>query len=609
MPLQTKLRIFIFGFMTLSASCTKPAKSGDQGGSKKISYFVSIDGLQPDLLLTLKNEGRLKAPLGLGWLLEDSMVSREASPVVTSLTASSHASTITCTPPSRHGIYANGFIKDGKKVNGFNEPLNTEPFWRSSMRQGKKVLSLGYVGTDGSDESRKASFGLAYPLDSLLGPSQTLNWTLQDLAPASGWTLPPELTAKKDLREATIAFTLNPKTQEKRLVEVLLAPTPEGTATLYFGKTKDLLGQSLGKLASNDPTHPIENFFFVEEDSKSALKGSKRRVFARALAAPAGKINLYLSRVSYNQAYPESFRQALDDQNMVWPDYGIKDPSVTLGEWVEVQAMIDQFLVDVATKTVPEQDIDIVLFYQPLIDALGHKMQGKLPQPFKSTHADEVTQAFVRSFELVDQNLSRLFSIPGSDGAKFVMGDHGMDPVHTVINIAPLLPKDHVDKVEVLTSGDLVLIYPLQSPGDKEAAWNAAYEVGEALKQKLTQTMVKGQSTLGFARKRTDFTTTKSDDYLREWQFGEAAWAFAAPSGLWLQYQPLKQELLLDVPAYGMHGKSVGTTDMVTMFIGKGLGAPAKELGPMSLIQAIPTFSKLLGIAPPKDCVGTSLVP
>lgn len=591
-------------------SAPQSPASGGHHSPKKTAFFVSIDGLQPDLTEALKKAGVLSHPKGLGWMLDDSMVSSEAAAVITPITAASHISTVTCTPPSRHGIVGNSYLRNGLKVNGFNEPFTPEPLWRAAMRQGKVVLTLGYVGTDGTTENRQPSLSIAYPQDSLFGPAQTLTWNLSELEVAHGWSFQSELkdlAGRQDLRETTITITLNPKTQETRTVHVLLAPTEDHGVRLFFGPSKDLT-KTYGSLLSADQNHPVLDFFFTEENPNSSLKGAKRRVFARTLKAPHGSVRLYFSRASYNHALPESFRRDLDDANLVWPDYGVKDPELNLAEWVEAQAMIDRFLTDVGVKFIPKYAVDVVLFYQPLIDALGHKMQARLPLPFNPKAQDDVTKAYVQAFATVDENLSRLFSTPTADGPYFVMGDHGMDPIQKSINVAALLPKDHVDKVDVFSVGDLLLVYPLQNAKDQKTAIETALLVGEQLRKTLETTKVAGESVLGFAYKKTDFRQGPSSDLSQEWHYGDAVWAFAGSTKHWLQYQPLSSELVLEPNAYGMHGKSVKSTDMATLFVAKGRGIPSKDIGPMSLLQAVPTFSKLIGIDPPKDCLGSSLL-
>src|SRR5687767_7604025 len=96
----------------------------------------------------MHDAGKLTAPRGLGWLLEQGLYSPKAFPIVTTLTAASHVGTITCTPPSRHGITANSFLKGGARVSGYTDDFTGEPLWKSASRQGRKTLALAYVGAD-----------------------------------------------------------------------------------------------------------------------------------------------------------------------------------------------------------------------------------------------------------------------------------------------------------------------------------------------------------------------------------------------------------------------------------------------------------------------------
>ena len=595
----------IEAFSRLSNSSDAVARQA----ARRINFFISIDGIQPDLATILNAHSSLLAPRGLGWLLSDSAVSRAAEPVVTPITAASHASTITCSPPSRHGIVANAYIKQGLVVSGFSEEFATEPLWRAAMRQGQHVLSLGYVGTDGTSEARRADYGLAYPLDRLMAPPTTLKLTAANLAVADGWTAPESLGSLAGAREISFDVVLNPSTHETRRVHVLVLGMTKNQPVLYAAASKDLNLAPLIPLQTDDPGGSFADLFFNEESPESTLRGAKRRVTLRASRGAAGEISLYVSRPSYNQAYPEAFRQKLDDLNLVWPDYGIKDATIpiTTAQWVESQAMLDLFLAEVAAQMLPDLAVDIVLFYQPLIDSLGHRSQSLLPRPFNPANADDVSKAFVSSFQIIDQNLSRIIVAAEAShaglGNVFLMGDHGMDGIVKAVNIARLLPQDHGEKVEVFGSGDLVLIYPKigMTAGTAEL-------VAAELRQKLGATMYQGAPVLGFSAKRADFAASvPAADYRREWPYGEAVAAFAGATGMWLRYLPLDPNLMVEPTALGMHGKMVRTTDSSTLFIAKGAHISRQELGPISLVDAVPTFTKQLGIDPPRDCVGKDL--
>lgn len=587
--------------MTFAATASASPKERGQRG-----YFISIDGLNPALLATMEDAGKLDSRRGLGWLMHQGLYSPKTWPVVTTLTAASHIGTVTCTPPSRHGITANTMLRGGAKVSGYTYDFATEPLWRSASRQGLKTMALAYVGADGRTPERTADFGLAYPDDELLGPSQTLSWDPTALADAHDWTLPAPLGGRSDLKEALLTLTLNPQTNEQRTVQVLIDLAQADAPQLYFDADKDLTNGSFGQARFGE-THVVD-LFFTEEADASPLKGVKRRAFARLLPKTDAKLEVYVSKTSYNKAYPATFRKLLDDANMVWPDYGIRSSKLSSADNVEAQAMIDRFLTDVAVRFIPVVGADVLLFYQPLIDSMGHKYQSLLPLPFDPSGTDDVTKAFVRAFEIIDDNMSRLFARTTSRDVIALMGDHGMDPAVKVVNIAPLLPRDHIGRVEVVTSGALAMIYaPVQDGSD--AAIAAADSIGQTLKDALGQVQFDGKPALGEALRKADPTPRNGRRFSDEWQHGEALWAFTTGSGFYVQYNPLSTDVLVEASAKGMHGQAIELTPtMATALMIKGPRVGRRTLAEASLIDAVPTFSYLMGIDAPRDCLGQSLV-
>jgi hypothetical protein len=585
----------------------KPAPRATPSITHPIHYFISIDGLQPDLLRALDGAGALTASKGLGDLYRHALVVDAATPVV-SLTAASHVSTITCSPPSRHGIVANAYIVDGKKVSGYDHPFVGEPLWRAAMRQGKKVLSLAYVGSDGPTPERLADFGLGYPDADLIGPHQQLDWTLAALPAAQGWSAGATGARLDGAKEATITIVLNPKTQEAATLQVLLVPRDGGDPTIYVDNDKDLANGYLGTLGGGDDGAKIVDAYFTETNASSTMLGAKRRSFLRGISHAAGHVGLYVSKASYNAAYPASFRQRLDELNLVWPDYGVADPKLTTAEYLETQSMIDRFLTTVAEQVVPELDVDLVLFYQPLIDTLGHKLESALPRPFDPAATDEVTRAFVAAFQLVDADLGRLLAHTGPRDVVAAMGDHGMDPIRKAVNVAKLLPSDHIGKVEIVSSGSMTLLY---APANATPAQIAeAKAIGAGLRDKLVATSFEGAPIYGNAWQKDAFGPTPNDqgDYTREWQYGEALWAYSTASGFWLLYQPLTPDTFFDPPALGMHGQDIHLPTMVTAMMFRAPELRPEHRAAGSLIDAVPTFSRLVGMAPPTQCLGHSLV-
>ena len=617
MRFQNKF-LFIAPFALALSASASPAQ-GPANAAKTFTdapphgFFVSIDGMQPKILEALIAHGDLNADHGLGWLYRNGFVVDRATPIA-SLTAASHFSTITCNPPSRHGIVANSFLKGSAVVSGYTTPFEKEPLWRAAARQGKKVLALAYVGADASTPERTADYSLAYPSDSLIAPAPTVDLDLTALPDAAAWTIPTSITqtlsATTALKETTINIVLNPKTAETVVVNALIGVTAGQPTQIWLDTDKDLSNGLLGTLGGGDAIEKRVDAIFTEANDTSTMKGHKRRAFFRELpATDETKLSIYVSKASYNNAYPDSFRQALDDADMIWPDYGINGAAaakITVAQKVEGQTMIDRFLADVAQKFSPELGVDITLFYNPIIDTLGHSYQSKLPDPFDPTAADEITQAFVTGFKTVDANISKLLSSYKPNDVVALMGDHGMDAIKKTVNVGAILPADHTSKIAVVSSGAMILVYPTPTTGPAtEEQLRLADEVGANLSQALAATAWQTTAVAGKAYHRPDFAVPGTQaDFHGEWQYGEAMWAFTSASGYWYVYKPLDPTVFADPPALGMHGHDLSVPTMQTALLIKAPNVANGHLASGTLLDAVPTFSKLLGIDPPADCQG-----
>ncbi len=569
--------------------------------SARPAVFFSIDGLDAAFLRTAKAEGQLQAPRGLGWLLDSSTKSFNAQPVLTPITAPSHISTITCTPPSRHGIHANNFFRNGKKVSGFAADFNTEPFWLTLSRQGKSVLSIGYPGADGVTGARSATWGLAYPLHGTVDAAKSISLASAALTAAKDWQLPSDLSSGQ-WQETATQVTLNPQSGETRTINILVGTRVTGQTEIYASWDKDL---TRGELRSLDPKHPGRTYADLitrEKSSDSTISGRKRRVILRAYTSKTGEHRLYVSGASYNQAYPESLARKLDDLNLIWPDYGFSEGGIELKEWVESYKLIDRFIAEVAVALEKDLKPDVMLLYQPLIDGLGHHRRASLPEPFSTKKSDTVSQAYLQAFKAIDENISLVVSAVKSD-ITMLVGDHGMDRVDTAVNGAKLLEANEQDAVIIYGSGDLLFVY-----GKQSTELSKVDDIASKLQRKLAELRYEGKPVLGFFKKRSDYKIPGKHPYQDEWQYGDAVAVFAGAKGIWLTYQPSSSEIFKKPDAEGMHGKGVAGVDMQTMFIAKGQMFPEKIVKNFNLIDAIPTFAKALGIEPPKDCLGKPII-
>jgi hypothetical protein len=475
-------------------------------------------------------------------------------------------------------------------------------------------MSLAYVGADASTERRTADYGVAYPDDALMGQTQMVELDLSALAAASNWNTNGVDRSLPVLKETTVTLLVNPKTKETKTVNLLFAINADLSAsTLYIDEDKDLSNGFFGSLLVQDTTKPIVNAFFTEQHPDSELLGYTRRAFFRIAKAEGTKLSIYVSRASYNKAYPESFRKSLEKDKLVWPDYGFKIENLTVDEYVDGQAMIDRFLTDIALQYYSKLGIDVLLLYQPLVDTVGHKLQSALPMPFNPVATDDVTRTFVRAYKIIDENLSKIFAKANRRKDIFaVMGDHGMDPVDKAVNFARFLPADHLQNSLIYASGSLMLVYPNpEGPGSQEDRIAAARLVGAKAKESLLAAEFEGRPVLELAVEQGvgNIVNGTSADYRQEWQYGDAVWAFSTQSGFWFQYKPLDQVIYSAPSALGMHGQSLKIGNMATRMIFKGPGVKPVRVPTGSLLDAVPTFTHLMGMQNPADCVGKIALP
>jgi len=579
-----------------SLSLHATTESSEARASKPSGYFLSIDGVRPDYLRKIIAAQVLPSDKGLAWLYQNSLRADHAKPIGSTLTASSHVSNITCSTPSKHGIIANSFIEDNKMVSGFSHEIKSETLWQSAKRQGKKVLSVAYVGADGSNADRRADYGLAYPENRMVGQRSGFVINLNELNPARGWQLPENFCQQNcELLERRFFVNVNPATEERRFFNMLIKVTPSQTI-LVIDDDKDLTNGFRGKVHLQGRNDRSINLYFRERERSSPLHGYLRLVRASFNQSPDGRINVGLSRVTYNNAYPTSFRELLESKQLVWPDYGVgNNERVSPSEFIERHDLIGRFFTDVARVGMKHFDVDITLFYQPLVDSLGHAYEARLPKPFNPHLEDEITQAYVEAYRRIDINLSRLFAEASEQDVIMMLGDHGMDSVHKAVNLHPLR-RQLPHQVRLVTSGSLLLMY---AEPELQLA-DLADVSGQVMHDLLAQHSWQGLPVLGTSHRRADYSE-------QDWQYGDAVWAFTTGAGYWFTTHIGFEEVLIEPSPLGMHGQHPSLPSMATAFLLKAPGIAAQDIGAVHLIDAAPTFSELLTLEPPRDCEGTSL--
>ena len=556
-------------------------------------YFVSIDSLRGDHVDILSNAKVFSAPHGFKWLHDKGWRASKAWPVEITLTAPSHVSNITCSPPRAHGIVANSFMVNGQKENGFSYDIKSETMWEAAKRQGKKVLAVAYVGADGKTDRRRADVGIGYPSDSLVGKSQSLSWEVAALAPSAGWTGGDTIDAV-DRREASASMVINGQTGETQTLNFYFV-SYDGKWRVILDTDKDLTNGVVGSFDLAGPRLQTLDAFFVETQAASPIAGFKKRVRLTFLGFDGTKASVYASTATYNNAYPEEFRKILDDKNMVWVDPYISSSIApqTATEYVQTTIALDNFLADVVVVAKSKYTFDAVLFYQPRLDEFSHKYAGELSVPLNPLGANDTERAFIVAFQAVDRNISRMVGVyDRRKDVVAVMGDHGMEPIAKQVNVGPFI-REVDPTAAIVVSGALVLVYP--TTGDVDM------RVGENLDRKLSALTLDGVPVHGMTHRKD---AVPAD----QWQYGEATWAFTSGKTFWYT-NSMAVDTFLTPPITGMHGHDFSVVpNMATTFMMKAPGVAHAVIPEMGMIDALPTFLAQIGMDPPANCEGHARV-
>lgn len=565
-------KIAVIAFTVLMCNSSPIVSAQTSRGSVKANkgYFISIDGLQSPLLESYVRTDDA-SPSGFAQFWKKGAVFPKTAAHLISITAASHASTSTCVSPAKHGVVGNHYLENHRRVNGFQIPYRTKTMWEVARAQNKKVVSFAYAGVDGSTPARTVDAGMTYPDDFKIGSPQVVELLDQSILPV------------------IVEVPLLSGTKRELNLQIHGAGESRGKPSIVW---KDFNNAShKTAFAKNRAGMNFANLIFNDSERM-------RRIMVYEIDAKKGKF--LISRASYNAAFPEGFRKSLDDASMIWPDVNIKkmNLAMTPSETVEMLATLDDFIAEAAFKFLPNLNADIVLMYQPLIDSTGHALQNALPDASSLARRDPVTRAYRSAYAHVDKNLSMVLSQATPEDVVAVMGDHGMTPTLTNVNIASLITKDVDDYFDVYASDAMLFLYPKPDSTDATTIKNLGHKVKRSLRN------LKWHGKLVFESSKEKAATKDNS-----WPYGDAAWAYRTHPGFWLGNNSLEPKLFVPARVPGMHGHNPNSRVMLTSLLIRGAGVKRGiyRTGSTSLAQAVPTFARLLKIEPPSNCDGAPL--
>jgi hypothetical protein len=345
------------------------------------------------------------------------------------LTAPNHISLAAGYPASRTGIVANVFHRPGtpflETVSGFAAPIETETLWEAARRQGKRAGVMAWPGADDTGERRRADWGMAY----VNTPDReaelvTLNTRRAQVTVGSGLGAQRfDLLAVDRTNDATVNYDGVEVFQVRREGDPVQDP-----AVVSVGAWQDVPC----RFSPGGTAPPIE--------TSCAVK-------LLQLDPHLGTARLYFGGLYSFHTYPRGFVA----QGLTWPgppdDRRLNEtwagrPGIDLETWIQQDERFAHFFGESLLAAAQRPDWDLLMGYMPVIDEAGHQLtliDARQPG-FSAARRDELAAARRRVWQAVDRELARLLAaVDLRTTVVAVVSDHGMAPVHTLLDPNVLL--------------------------------------------------------------------------------------------------------------------------------------------------------------------------
>lgn len=582
--------------------------------------MISLDGAAAQDLFRLHREGRLRA--GLERAFAEGEVAEALIPVSPASTSTNHASLATGFPPAITGIVSNAFHVAGRplgeRAGGLYTPIGAETLWQAAHRQGKRV---GVVAFPGFDSVPRGDWGHDWPRTPA-APSQLI-----EIA-ADGWHAlvgPARLAAASPSFSPPLGATLAAtgcdavaidRSDDGRVdYDALLVPCADPS-----GRTVPALSVGAWQQLLFDAPHDADI-------SGSAGPEPPRAVAAWAklmtLDPASAATRLYLGAAYSPSGYPESYVAALRRAGLVWPgspdEHRVAaawrgEPGIDLETWFEQERRLTQFLIDAMIAGWRVGDTDLVMGYIPALDQAGHLLLLEDPRQagYSETRRDERRRMRERVWQLVDSELGRLLAVVDlSTTTVALVSDHGMEPVHSAIDINAALER----------AGLLAFSSPERIDPTRTQAWAVGYggvahvyanligrePAGIVAPADLPALLARLRAELsGIAASQTAvhpvaavYSRAEAAPLGLDSEHSGDLIAFAAP-GYVFRAGWRQGAAVVGLPtSYGDHGYFNDLASMRAIFLAIGGGVHRRSTGPQSVLDIAPRVAAWLGIDPP----------
>lgn len=454
------LAIFVTAFVLSCAPATTAPPRADSAppqltvtASPRRVVLLSLDGLGADALARQKNIRAFERLAREG-------ASARVIPVNPTLTAPAHASMLTGADPQRTGIVSNRIHIRGtppeQVARGSQLDPDVETLVEKARRQGKRVGAVPFPTIDNRTPRRTADFGLAW----------------------SGPVVPARLVelTRADFRREWVPPTWTDRPQRRRSFSPVMRARIEWSVPRVTLADVDLVAyDTTDDRTANYDSYFIETgereldareWFPVSRRTAAGLHGSWSKVMR---TTPSLDVTIYWGAISRNDAWPESFRDLVDEHAGFWPGAPEEELDVVAGMFIEQSERLAVFFTRVQTLAIERMPFDLLLAYQPQVDQAAHQYLG-------TAEGERVIGA---AFAAADAAVAAIIDALDPADALVVTGDHGVVPVRREVLLNRLLAQQgFAPRWRAYTAGAHAHLYRFSGTDDADALVNMLTATG-----------------------------------------------------------------------------------------------------------------------------------
>lgn len=581
--------------------------------------LVSFDGLAAQRHAALLAADAYHDPDGLAAFRGRGLVVERAIPVNPTLTSPSHIAMAAGAPPARTGIVANRFHLPGTPitdtVSGFDYPIGVETVWEAVRRQGHRVGSLAYPGTNGPDPRRRADFGMDYVQRPIL-PAGTVRFTRADFATAAA--------PGAEAAPATVGLTAaepGPRFPTGWHLTLTAVDTHRDGVPAYDTLLVDDDGNPTnGVLAEARPG----DWFAVRHDlphpdGGTAIVGCWWLL--RTLAPDLASVDIYRGQCNATEAYPRSFRERLDAIVGFWPGPPDGDAlargfraegGLTPAQYLDQVRRFSRFFTACARLAIEHEPAALLLAYQPIVDEVQHL--ATLTDPRQPAYSPGLAATCARlvddTYGVADEAVGELArALDFAKDALVVVSDHGIAPVWATVHLNEALrraglcrlattagtPTVAADSAVVAVAGGGCAHLYVNVVGREPTGVVPPAELAETIRKAaraLAQVEVNGERVVERIVARADLETFGLDHP----HSGDLV-VFLRPG--YVASSEIGGPLASPATVTGVHGFCNSHAEMAGVWLARGAGVVAARYRTAPLTAVAGYVVRLLALAPP----------